>query len=93
MLPECRGVGHPAKAETNRRRIGQRRVTDEELLADVAKYVKTRDFRKGSVFALGTVYSRFGSYADARALAVAQVVARQRGGSSVEPCHDFATFT
>lgn len=68
MLPECRTAGHPAHAERNRR-LARQRVTDAELLAEVAQHRTTRDFVRLARHSLSTIYARFGSYLEARRLA------------------------
>jgi hypothetical protein len=68
MLPECRGVGHPARAEANRRRAAPR-ITAEELLPWVRQCRTAREFQRDAPYSLWVVIARFGSWRDARAVA------------------------
>jgi hypothetical protein len=77
MLPECRSVGHPSRGAANRRRLGDRRVTDEQLLAEVVKYRTTREFNRNAHYNIGTVYARLGSWPKARALAREKAMAEK----------------
>ena len=79
MLPECRGVGHPSRAEANRRRAGVR-ISADELLPWV-DYARTcREFQQTAPYSLSTVLSRFGSWREAkRAARERRYLAREEG--------------
>lgn len=64
MHPECRSVGHPSHAERNRRHA-KVRVSDLAILTAVSAAKTCRDL---SGVSLSTVYSRFGSWREAKVL-------------------------